>query len=271
VSPLWRDEVGVFIGPAKVVLARMRRGIRPKCTEEQGLSIENEQSGDWRPALTALDEQLDNKLWHNANVRLVISDHWARYAVVPWSAELSHDAERLAHAKLILANTYGDMIDQWTICLSECKPLVPAIVSAVPSELLQELNDVFAQRKLRLISMQPQLIVAYNSWRDRLPDSAAWFASVDDGSLAAMHLTNGRCDRVRSVRISDDWTVEIRRIQTMGRLAQNRADEGRVYVDAPAWLRSVADKSNAALEWLDDGPLPQNIADKVTLLKGMYS
>jgi hypothetical protein len=119
--------------------------------------------------------------------------------------------------------------------------------------------------------LQPHLIVAYNGWRDKLTESAAWFASIDEGSLAALHLTDGRCDRVRSVRISDDWTIEMRRMQTMGRLAQDRPAEGRVYVDAPTWLRDGADKSNAALEWLEDDREPTNIADKVSLLKGMYA
>ena len=270
-SPLWRDEVGIFVGPGKVVLARMQRGIRPRCTAEQGISVDNAIPSEWRPALEALDEQLKNKLWQGARVRVVVSDHWARYAVIPWSSRLTRDSERLAHARLVLSNTYGDLIEEWTLCMSQSKPNEPAIVSAIPRDLLRDLNDLLPPRNLQLKSVQPHLIVAYNSWRDRLPATASWFASIDDGSLAAMHLTDGKCDRVRSVRISDDWSVEIRRIQTMGRLAQSRVTEGRVFVDAPAWLRNVADRSNAAVEWLDDGQAPRNIADKVTLLKGMYT
>jgi hypothetical protein len=271
VSPLWRDEVGIFVGPSKIVLARMRRGIRPKCIAEQGIPVAESADGDWSPALDTLGEQLDNEMWQDANLRVVVSDHWARFAVVPWSPELSKDAERITHAKMILTSTYGEMIDQWTTCLSDSPPNSPAIVSAIPTELLDQLEQIVATRKLRIVSLQPHLIVSYNSWREYLPDATAWFASIDDGSLSAMHLTNGRCDKIRSVRISDDWTVEIRRIQTMGRLAQNRTAEGRVYVDAPVWLRAVADKSNTALEWLDDDRVPQNIADKVSLLKGMYA
>jgi hypothetical protein len=105
VSPLWRDEIGVFIGPAKVVLARMRRGIRPKCVAEQGVSVDAAHSGDWRPAIDALAQQLSNELWHKANVRLVVSDHWTRYAMLPWSPELVRPAERTAHARMILNNT----------------------------------------------------------------------------------------------------------------------------------------------------------------------
>jgi hypothetical protein len=268
VSLLWRDEVGVFVGPGKVALARMARGVRPKCVAERVTRFKNTDESDWQPACNALADQLDDSLWHDANARVVISDHWTRYAILPWSAAVSSEAERITHAKLILAATYGDLIDQWTVSLSDSRPQVAAIISAIPNDLLQQVNDLLPEHKLRLISLQPDLIVSYNSWRERLPDTAAWFASIDDGTLAALHLTDGKCDRVQSVRISDDWTVEIRRMQTMGRLARNRAGEGQVYVNAPVGLRSVADTESATLEWLDESMQPQNIADKVSALKG---
>jgi hypothetical protein len=271
VSPLWRDEVGIFIGPAKIALARMRRGMRPKCISELETSLDNVDSNAWQPACDALTEQLDNALWHDANARIVISDHWVRYAILPWSAELSGESERAAHAKLLLANTYGDLSDEWVIRISDSRPLAPAIVSAMPRELLNRIEEVLRLHKLRPVSLQPNLIVSYNARREHLPNSGAWFASVDDGSLATIHHTDGRCDRVSSVRISDNWTVELRRIQTTDRLALNGSNDDPVYVDAPALLRNDADKCVSAIEWLDDGEELQASADKVSLMKGMYS
>ena len=269
-SPLWRDEIGIFVAPTKVVMARMRRGIRPKCIAEQGNCVESAHSGDWQPALDCLQKQVANELWHNANVRLVVSDQWTRYGVLPWSAELKRDEDRMSHARIILGNTYGDVVDGWTISLSDGPPNVAVVISAIPTVLLDELQTILSGNRLRLVSIQPHLIVAFNIWREKMPKSATWFASIDEGSLAALHLNDGHCDRVRSVRISDDWSVEMRRMQTMGRLAQERPDEGRVFVDAPVWLRESTDTTNAALEWLDDDSSPRNIADKVSLLKGMY-
>lgn len=270
-SPLWRDEIGIFIGPAKVVLARMQRGLKPKCVAEQGLAVEVNNESDWQPALETLGLQMRDTLWHDANVRIVVSDHWTRYAMLPWSAEIARPDERTAHARMTLSNKYGDVADDWTISLSDNRPLTDAIISAIPTALLDALDLAFTGNGLRVVSLQPQLIVAYNRWRDKLSDSAAWFASIDEGSLAAMHLTNGRCDRVRSVRISDDWTVEMRRMQAMGRLAQGRPAEGRVFVDAPQWLQVAADKDDASLAWLENEGPPLNSADKVSILKGMYA
>ncbi|MDH5620460.1 MAG: hypothetical protein OEY74_00115 [Gammaproteobacteria bacterium] len=270
-SPLWRDEIGIYIGPAKVVLARMRRGLRPKCVAEQGISVEHGDGGDWHPAIASLRQQVVSDLWHDANIRVVVSDQWTRYAILPWSPDLTSQDERMAHARLILNNTYGDVADDWSISLSDNPPLTTTVISAIPTRFLDELREALSGKKRRLVSLQPNLIVAFNSWRQKMPDATAWFASVDEGSLAALHLSNGTCDRVRSVRISDDWSLEMRRMQTMGRLAKKHPDEGRVFVDAPIWLRESTDTNNAALEWLVDDRAPQNIADKVSLLKGMYT
>lgn len=270
-SPLWRDEVGIFIGPAKIALARMSRGMRPNCVSELETSLDNVDSNAWQPACDALSEQLDNALWHDANARIVISDHWVRYAILPWSAEISSEEERTAHAKLLLANIYGDLIEKWVICISNSRPLAPAFVSAMPRELLDRLDEIMRMHKLRPISLQPNLIVSYNSWREHLPKDAAWFASVDDGSLATIHHTNGRCDRVTSLRISDNWAVELRRIRTTDRLSLSGSNDDPVYVDAPAWLRNDAENSASAIEWLDNGEELQSTADKVSLMKGMYS
>ena len=269
-SPLWRDEIGVFIGPTKVALVRMRRGIRPKCVAEQCISVDTRGGNAWQSAIATLREQLANNLWHDAIVRVVVSDHWAQYAILPWSAEISGTAERLAHARLIIKNSFGDIAEKWTITLSESRPRAPTVICAIPTQLLDEIQQTFAEHKCQLRSLQADLLVAFNHWRDKVTESSAWFASVEEGSLAALHLTNGRCDRVHSVRLSDDWDVEMKRIQTMGRLAQGRPTEGRVFVDAPDTVRESADKDDKVLEWLEDDRSGRTVADRVSLMKGTF-
>ena len=56
------------------------------------------------------------------NVLIVIADHWARYAIVRWSDSLSSAEERLAHARQLLASTYGEVVSDWDVCVSEAPP-----------------------------------------------------------------------------------------------------------------------------------------------------
>jgi len=95
-----------------------------------------------------------------------------------------------------------------------------------------------------------------------LPQTNAWFVSVEQGSLAAARLGRNGWERVHGVRIGSDWMRELKRLQTFGRLASNSPEEGQVYVDAPhAWRQVAAGTVNAGegsgLQWLEEpgGPM----------------
>jgi hypothetical protein len=270
VSPLWRDEVGVYVSPRRIVLTRMRRGIRPSNVAERNCPVENGETNQWEPALEVLGSCLEDATWHGAIGRLVVANHWARYAMVPWSDALSDQNERIQHARYCLSKTYGDVVTQWTVTLNEAPPGVPQVACAIPTDLLDTISRMTEPRGLRVISVQPQLIAAFNSWRGKLPRGGAWFVTLEEGSLAAAHIAGNGWDRVRAVRIGNDWEVELKRLQTFGRLASANAEEGRVYVDAPQWLREKAGAGEAAFEWLEDdvrgGP-----NSRFALLQRMYA
>jgi hypothetical protein len=268
---LFPDEVGIFIAPSKVLLVKTRRGLKPDCVAEQSIRVEAGAAGDWDAALAVLRGELEQTAWHTARARVVVANHWVRYEVLPWSVELAKESERLAHARYLLSATYGDIVEQWTVALSEAAPGAPRLVSAIPSALLADLTNAVTAHGLKLLSLQPQLVVAYNLWRHRFPRPAAWFASIDDSSLVAMHMSNGHCDRVRSVRISDDWVVELQRIQTMGRLAQGRPAEGPVFVDAPLCVRQLAGSDNASVEWLKNEARPQDTLGRLAALREAHA
>jgi hypothetical protein len=267
VSPLWRDEIGIYLAPHKLALTRLARGVRPKSAGECGWANENAGDVHWSATLAALDALLAQAKWQDAAVRVVVADHWVRYAIVPWSAALSGDAERLTHARHVLTGIYGDVVSQWTVTLSDGRPGRPQVACAIPAALLEELQVILARHKLPLRSLQPQLVSAYNHWRSRLPDGGAWFVSIEQGTLAAARLANGGWDRVHSVRIGADWAVELRRLQTFGRLASNSAQEGHVYVDAPAGLRIASGSTSTDLVWLEEEHSGDSTAGKLEFLR----
>jgi hypothetical protein len=267
VSPLWRDELGIYLAPHKLALTRLARGVRARQVGQTGWV--NGVAGDthWAAVLAALDALLARDEWRKAVARVVIADHWVRYACVPWSAALSGEAERLTHARHVLTGIYGDVVSQWTITLSDSRPGSAQVACALPTALLEELQLILARHKLPLASLQPQLISAYNHWRTSLPDGGAWFVSIEQGTLAAARLVPGGWDRVHSVRIGADWAVELRRLQTFGRLASTSTQEGHVYVDAPAGLRIAAGSTSAELVWLEEDRAGDSTAGKLEFLR----
>jgi len=268
VSPLWRDELGIYLAPHKLALTRLGRGVRPRALREAGWQNPAVLEAGWGATLAALDARLGEAEWQDAAVRVVLADHWIRYAVVPYSTAISGDDERMTQARHVLAGIYGDVVSQWSVTLSDTRPGLPALACAVPAALLEELQQLLARRKLPMKSLQPQLVAAYNHWRTRLPDGGAWFVSLEQGMLAAARLVKGAWDRVHSVRIGADWAVELRRLQTFGRLASSSTQEGTVYVDAPAGLREASGASGAAgLIWLEEPQAAGSTAGRLEFLR----
>jgi hypothetical protein len=252
VSPLWRDEVGVYLAQRRVCLVRIQRGIRPAFARGED-HLDTQSGPGWENAAALLEQRLAEGAWSDAHARIVIADQWVRFAVVPWSDALSSAAERLAHARELMGGIFGDAMRDWTVSLSEAPPGALRLASAMPTALLESLRQLTARHGQKLVSVQPQLIAAYNSWRHRLPDAAtAWFVTVEAGSLAALRMCPEGIDRVHAVRIGLDWARELKRLQTFGRLATASPADGRVYVDLPDALRALRPDMSADLEWLDE-------------------
>ena len=275
-SPLWRDEIGIYLSPHKLALTRLARGVKPKCVGEAHWSNERlDHSFDnahWDATLKALDGLLAKSEWQSAVARVVLSDHWVRYACVPYSAALSGEAERITHARHVLTGIYGEVVSQWTITLSESRPGASLVACALPTRLIEELQSILTRYKIPLKSLQPQLVSAYNHWRGKLPATGAWFVSIEQGSLAASRLATGGWDRVHSVRIGADWAIELRRLQTFGRLANSQPQAGQVpqpsvYVDAPAALRIAAGATGADLVWLDEDNAGDSTAGRLEFMR----
>lgn len=268
-SPLWRDEVGIFVGPRRVVLTRMGRGLRPACIAEQALQVEGGSFSDWEPSLAVLAASLSDARWQDGNARIVVANHWMRYALVPWSGDLQEDSERHAHAWLVLHEVYGDAVNGWKVALGETVPGRPQLACAMPAELHLALLSVVAAARLRPVSLQPHLVVSFDRWRDRVPAGGGWLVVIDDGTLAAARLDGEGWAEVHCVRIGDDWSAELKRLQTFGRLAGGHPDGGRVLVEAPYWLRRIASERDDSLEWLESGDGPAGTLEKLARLTEM--
>ncbi len=261
-SPLWRDEVGAYLSPHRLCLVRMKRGAKPTAVAEHEMRFEDGKGDSWKAALEAFATLLSQPPWAGARTRVVLADHWARYAIVPWAAELGSAEERLAHGRQLLTNLYGEAVAGWDVRISEAPPQAPRVACAVPAELIAVVRAACTASGSVLFSLQPQLIAAFEAWRQSLPPSNAWFVSVEQGSLTAARLGRRGWDRVHGVRIGADWLRELKRLQTFGRLASNSPEEGQVYVDAPHAWREVAAGSAAGgeggeLRWLEEpqGPM----------------
>ena len=85
-----------------------------------------------------------------------------------------------------------------------------------------------------------------------------------------MHLSHGAWDRVHMARLSPDWSVELERLQAFARLTRAAGAPGRMFVDAPAWMRRGA-AASAGIEWLEEGSGDGTQAHELALLQRTYA
>ena len=217
-SPLWRDEIGIFLAPHKLALTRMSRGVRPRSAGEVAWANDILEDTHWAAPLTALDGLLAKREWQGAVARIVVSDQWVRYAIVPYSAALSGEEERLTHARHVLTGIYGVVVSHWSVTLSDSRPGSPQVACALPANLLEELQLLLARHRVPLRSLQPQLVSAYNHWRSSCP-TAAWFRVLEPPRASAGRMA------VHSVRVArtGPWSC---RLQTFGFSRQHHGAGG---------------------------------------------
>jgi hypothetical protein len=189
---------------------------------------------------------------------------------VPWPATRLDAAGLMTQARYLLSDTYGAAVADWTVTLADTPPGRSYIACAIPAALRSALEDTLAPARLRLVSLQPQLVVAFNAWRGRLAGDDAWFVNADYGSLSAVHLTYGAWERVYMARLSADLGVELERLQAFGRLSRAASATSRMYVDAPVGMRrGIAVQSG--VEWLEDDGDDAVQAHELALLRRAYA
>lgn len=266
-SPSWRDEIGAYLAADRVLLVRAGRGLhRPPLAETCCPIVPP--AADWPTAIETLSEQLARPEWGRAAVRVVVADRWVRYAVVPWSDALGSAEEQSAHARELLLGRFGEALADWRLSVADAPPGQARLACALPAALLDGLRAAVDGQGRRLASVQAQLIAGYNDWRHRFAGGAtAWFVSVEDGTLTALRTDARGVSRVHAVRVDADWARELRRLQTMSRVAAGGADPDRMYVDVPLALRGLLGTSPATWEWLEPDEAPGTTMHRLGCLR----
>ena len=200
-SLLWRDRIGIALGPERVTLVRLARGLRPRVMAKRSETV-LPQSGDaaWRAALDKLVKILALPEWQNADATVVLSNHLVRYACIPWNESVSGEDEQLALARHRFTHIYGDAAQGWELKLSSAQNSAPRLASAVDAGLLDAIRQSLAQNRLDLRSIQPYLMASFNRYAKRINNDNVWFAAKESGKLCLALLKGGQWQRVQMCR-----------------------------------------------------------------------
>jgi hypothetical protein len=134
-------------------------------------------------------------------VTVVLSNHFVRYALVPWSDALAGAAEEDAYVRHHFAKIHGERAKSWVLRSSEGPRGAPRLASAIDKDLLGEIKACFpAKGRARLVSVQPALMAGFNGVCGKFPAAGAWLVFADaERACVALH-ARGRWLAVQNAR-----------------------------------------------------------------------
>lgn len=249
-SLLSREQFVAVLGASSVGLGQ-RKGGQTQWLGSVGYIDEGFQA--WTVALETLDRLLGEHARAGAHLTVVISGHFSRFCLVPWSDQISSPEELRGFAQLCFEDLYGAPNQPWNLVLSAEPAGYDRVATALPQDLLERLRTLVNGRGLRLRSVQPYLMTAFNHF-DKSFDAADFLFVVAEPVRSVLLVAReGRWTSVRSVGSSDSdaaLTALIGRENQLQACANERPLN--VYLHAPARIDSHPDVPGVHLRTLEE-------------------
>ena len=170
-----------------------------------GRALELPAGEDWRGALGALAEVVKPHKGREAAV--VLADQFVRYALLPWSPSVKTDAQWLSLARHRFSALHGAAAAEWDVKVTETSPTGARLACAVDRPLIEALAGAFVSADVRLISVQPFLVAAFNQIRQRVGGGSYWIVVEEPGRLTLALIERGAWVAIRSRRSDSRWTA----------------------------------------------------------------
>jgi hypothetical protein len=232
---LFRDRVVIGLAPESLALALLEGTRRPRVAASRvvryvpALGVES-----WQSAVDSLREVAAELKDVKADVTVVLSNHFVRYALVPPGEGLDEGDEEAAYARYCFGKIHGARSKGWEVRMTGGTRGEERLASAIDSALLEAVHACFPPAKLRLASVQPYLMSAFNQWRATMEGESAWFLLVEPQRFCLALLQGGRWTAVRNSKAELDapaqWAELLAREQ---RIVDCDRPPARAYVHAP--------------------------------------
>jgi len=237
-SRLFPDRVRITLSPNEIKLVRLTNGRKPR--ELARKQLEGPGGSDWRPVVASLAEVLRETTWHKAEASVELSNHYVRYVRVPWVEDLTSESERLAYAHHCFTQLFGPRIGQWAVRLSDDRYNAAQVASAIEPELMDALSVAMAGASLKLVSLKPGFMNAFNQCRHALSTDPCWFVHVEPGRACLARIENGEWTGVRTTRLGTDWTSDLSVILSREQLTHaGPIRDSKIYVYAPSYTPTL--------------------------------
>lgn len=177
-------KLRIAIHPDRICIGRIANDRQARPTDVSTVAV---QSGTWPwdAPLVRLREVLADYCKPGMAATVLLSNHFARFTVLPWRDDVGSHAEQTAFAAHCFKAAYGVPATHWDIRISEGGFRCNALASAIDREWLIGLNRLFDEHGMTLASAQPWFMAACNAYRQELNRHAeGCLAVLEPGRVA---------------------------------------------------------------------------------------
>ena len=212
--PLWSDKLQIVLTPERVTITRQNGSFKPREIVSNTMPCTAPEQGehDWQPALRALQALLKQKGISNTSATVLLSNHFVRYQLISAQPDLSGYDEEQAFVGFSFAEIYGDEVSRWQLRWDSGLQLSPQVASAIDNTLIEQIESMLVVAGIKLNSLQPYLMAAFNYVRNLIDTSPHWFVLVEPGNACAGFMHGGNWQLLHSSRLGADWATDLPRV-----------------------------------------------------------
>lgn len=145
-------------------------------------------ASSWAPLLTVLEQHANSIA--SKHVKLILSNHYVRYAILPWQSDIFSQQDWQSLAENHMRNLYGNVVDGWRVNVLMQGFGKPMVISAVDQFLLVKLENIAKQYSVTVDAVEPALISVLNHYRHKLKNTA-WLLIAEPQRLLLAEIVKG--------------------------------------------------------------------------------
>ena len=158
--------------------------------------------GSWNAPVEALAATLAGR---KGEAAVVLADQFVRYALLPWNETLKTREQWAALATHRFNTLHGPRATDWQINVAETAPMGARLACAVDRTLINQLAEIFVQANIRLGSVQPFLVHAFNRIRKTVGNGSCWIVVEEPARLTLALIQRGMWIAIRGRRADQGW------------------------------------------------------------------
>lgn len=192
-----KSSLQIGLSQSDWAVLKMQRGSRATVIG----SSEKVQTGPAEDLVDRLQSFLKASSAKNA-ANIIVADDQARLWLVTPPVNAGSPQDCRAAVEMRFQSLYGESSDGWRI-EAEWNACHPFLACAIRHELLASLEKMANECELKLVSVMPQFIAAWNRWCRALKPGA-WFGQIHGDGMMLAAMVDGKLQAVRAIAIPAD-------------------------------------------------------------------